>query len=154
MGDDVALTLIRDAHIVQNDVEDFAIQRSAVEKADRRELQALLIDLCRSCRKAARYAATDVGPVTAVGEKGDEFPSVEKGTHHFDVHQVRAAKVGDVDDVDVTRGGVLDALDNRPDRVTHHVDEIRQAARALHDHLAGLALVDAAGAIEAVGDHR
>ena len=45
-------------------------------------------------------------------------------------------------------------LDHRLHRELHRADEDRQAELALGDQLAGLAVVDAVGAVERLGDHR
>ena len=47
-----------------------------------------------------------------------------------------------------------DALDHRLHRELHRADEHRQAELALGDQLAGVAVVDAVGAVERLGDHR
>ena len=47
-----------------------------------------------------------------------------------------------------------DALDHRLRRELHRADEHRQAEFALRDQLAGVAVIDAVGAVEGLGDHR
>ena len=48
----------------------------------------------------------------------------------------------------------LHALDHRLHRELHRADEHRQAELALRDQLAAVAVVDAVGAVERLGDHR
>ena len=65
-----------------------------------------------------------------------------------------AAEIGIVDDDNVARLKVMAALDHRLGGELHDADEDRQAHLALGDDLAGVAMIDAVGAVEGFGDDR
>ena len=96
--------------------------------------------------------------MAGVGEPAPELAVAEERLHELDVHQVRAAEIRIVDDEHVARMErdlqPVDALDHRLHRELHRADEHRQPELALRDQLAGVAVVDAVGAIERLRDHR
>src|SRR5262249_45002480 len=65
-----------------------------------------------------------------------------------------AAEIGVVDQDHVTSFEVATALDDGLSRELHHPDKYRQSEFALGDDLAGGAIIDAVGAVKALGDHR
>ena len=82
-----------------------------------------------------------------------------EGGCEADVHQVGAAEVGVVDDVDVAglgRQGLAggDALDDVAGRELHGADEDRKPAGSLGDQRAVAGGVDAVGAVVGLGDDR
>ena len=100
---DVADALVGDADVRQDDRQDLVVEHALLVELDRRQAQALLLDLGRVGREAARHHAAGVGPVAGVGEPAPEPAVAEERLHELDVHQVRAAEVRIVDDEDVAR---------------------------------------------------
>ena len=80
--------------------------------------------------------------------------AVEERLDHLDVHQMRAAAVRVVDEEDVARRDVARALDDRARGELHDAHEDGQPQLALGDDVAGVAVVDAVGTVEALGDDR
>ena len=154
LRDDVTLSLGRDAHIVQDYVEHVLIELACLHDTHRRQTQAFLVDLRGARGKASRHPSPNVRPVTAIRQKRRKLALVEERPHHLDVHQVGAAKVRIVDDEDVALRKVLYPLYHRAHGELHDADKVWQAPRALHDYLAVAHMVDAAGAVETVGDDR
>ena len=68
--------------------------------------------------------------MTAIGEKGGQFPFIENRLDHLHIHQMRSTQVGIVYDVDVARLDVLNRLNHRAGGKFHNVDETRQPARS------------------------
>ena len=149
---DVADALARHADIRHDDGEDLLVQLARLEEPHRRQAQPLLLDLGRPRRIASRHRAADIRPVSGVGKPGEQAPAVEERLHELDVHEVRAAEVGVVDGEDVAGLHRLGARDHRLRRLLHGAHEDRQAEIALGDELAGIAVIDAVGAILALGD--
>ena len=138
---------------------DLAVHLAALEELDRRQAQALLLHLGRLGREAARHHAADVRPVAGVLQPAEELAPIVEGQREAHVHQVRAAEVGIVDDVDVAglgRAGLAlaDQADDLARRILHGADEHRQPELALADQRAGLLVVDAGRAVVGLGDHR
>ena len=75
------------------------------------------------------------------------------------IHQMRAAKIGIVDDIDVTRvRGCRRALADQPDQlgsgILHGADKDRQTAGTLRDQRAVRSAIDAVRTVIRLGDHR
>ncbi len=109
--------------------------------------------------EAARHHAADVRPVAGVLQPAEQLAVDEDGLGEAHVHQVGAAEIGVVDDVDVAGLGPAglalgDEADDVAGRVLHRADEDRQAELALGDQRAGVAVVDAVGAVVGLGDDR
>ena len=121
----------------QDDREDLAVHDAALEQLHRRQPQALLLDLGGVGREAARHHAADVGPVAGVLQPAEQLAVVVERQGEAHVHQVRAAEIGIVDDVDVA-GLAAAATSPSPirrissaRRILHGADEHRQAELAL-----------------------
>ena len=151
---DVADALIGDADVGQDDGEDLLVHLAALEELDRREAQPFLLHLGGVGGEAAGHHAAGVRPVAGVGEPREQLALVEVGLHEAHVHQVGAAEIGVVDDVEVARREVAGALDHRLGAELHGADEDGKAELALGNQLAGGGVVDAVGAIQRLGDHR
>jgi hypothetical protein len=159
LGLDVADALVGDAHVRVQDRVDLLVHVAALEELDGRKPEPLLLDLGGVRGEAARHHAAHIGPVAGVLQPAEELAAVVERHGEAHVHQVRAAEVGIVDDVDVAglgRTGL--ALADQPDQlgggILHGADEHRQAQLALADERAGVAVVDARGAVVGLGDHR
>src|SRR6516162_489228 len=86
-----------------------------------------------------------------------EATAIIERPYHLDVHQVRAAEIGVVDQDHVTRFEVAAPLDDGlggERGELHDPDKYRQSEFSLSDDLAGHAIVDAVRAVKALGDHR
>ena len=151
---DVPDALVRDADVGQDDGEDLLVHDAALEELHRREAQPLLLHLGRVGGEPPGHHAAGVRPVAGVGEPREQLPPIEVGLHEAHVHQVGAAEIGVVDDVEIARREVAGALDHRLGAELHGPDEDRQTQLALRDQLAGGGVVDAVGAIERLRDHR
>ena len=154
LGLDVADPLLWHADVGQDDVDDVGHHFAAAYELHRRNAQAFLLDLRRLGGEAARHHAAGVGPVAGVGQIAPQPVAVIERLHHLHVHQMGAAEIGIVDDDNVARLKVVAALDHRLGGELHDADEDRQAQLALGDDLAGVAMVDAVGAVEGLGDDR
>ena len=151
---DVPDALIRDADVGQDDGEDLLVHHATLEQLDRRQPESLLLHLRRVGGEAPGHHAAGVRPVSGVGEPREKLAPVEVGLHEAHVHQVGAAQVGVVDDVEIARREVAGALDHRLGAELHGADEDRQAELALRDELSGGGVVDAVGAVQRLRDHR
>ena len=154
---DVADALVRDADVGLDDGEDLAVHLAALEELHGRQAKPLLLDLCGVRREAARHRAADVGPVAGVLEPAEQRAIDEDGLGEAHVHQMRAAEIRVVDDVDVAglrraRPALADQADQLRRRVLHRADEDRQAVLALRDERAGVGGVDAVRAVVGLGD--
>ena len=159
LGLDVADALVGDAHVGAQDRVDLRVHLPALEELDGGQPEPLLLDLGGVRREAARHHAADIGPVAGVLQPAEDLAAVVERHGEAHVHQVRAAEVGVVDDVDVAgrrRAGLAlaDQADQLGGGVLHGADEHRQAQLALADQRAGVAVVDARGAVVGLGDHR
>ncbi len=67
-----------------------------------------------SGREAARHRAADVGPVAGVGQPAEQLAVAIDRHHEAHIHQMRAAEIGIVDDIDVAR---LQACRQRPSAI-------------------------------------
>ena len=120
----------------------------AAVEPDARELEALLVDLRRVRRDAARHLAADLDPVRDRHRERDELLAVEDRPDEAHVARVRAALVRVVGHVDVPGPHRLEAeladrrLDLRPERPR----EEGQPVRLRHDLRAPVG--DAAGEVE------
>ena len=157
LGLDVADALLGDAHVGVEDGEDLGVHHAALEELHRRQAQPLLLDLGGLRREAAGHHAADVGPMPRVLQPAEVLAPVVEGQREAHVHQVRAAEVGIVDDVDVAglgRAGLAlaDQADQLARRILHGADEHRQAQLALADQRAGRPVVDARRAVVGLGD--
>ena len=99
------------------------------------------------------------GQWPVLASQANSSPSIEERLHEAHVHQMRAAEIGIVDDEHVARidrAGVvaLHPVDHGAGRELHGADEHRQAELALRDQRAVDRVVDAVGAVHALGDHR
>jgi len=74
--------------------------------------------------------------------------AIEKWLYELDVHQMRAAKIGIIENENVAFAERLCALDHRLGRELHRADKYRQAELALRDQLAGIPAVNSVGAVE------
>ena len=158
LGLDVADPLLGDAHVGHEDGEDLAVHLAPLEELDGRQAQALLLHLGGVRREAARHHAADVGPVARVLQPAEVLATVVEGQRKAHVHQVRAAEIGIVDDIDVAglgrpRLAFADQADQLARGILHGADEDRQAELALADQRAGVLVVDARGAVVGLGDH-
>ena len=156
---DVADALVGDADVRGDDRVDFRIELSPLEELHRRQAQALLLDGGRRSRKAARHRAADVGPMAGVGEPAEYLAGAPDRHGEAHVHQMRAAEIGVVDDVDVAflrrqAASVSDHLDDCLRRILHDADEDRQALRPLRDQRTVYGRVDAVGAVVRLGYDR
>jgi hypothetical protein len=134
------------------------VELAALVELHRRQAQALLLDLGGVGREAAGDHAADVGPVAGVGEPAEEAAGAEERLDELHVHEVRAAEVGIVEDVDVALlrrpcPALADGVDHGGHGVLHRADEDRQAQLPLRDQLAGVGGVEAVGAVVRLGDH-
>jgi hypothetical protein len=142
-GPDVADALVGDADIAEDDGEDLLVHRPLLEELHGRQAQALLLDFGGAGREAARHHAADIRPVAGIGQPRKQRAAIEERLHEAHVHQVRAAEIGVVDDVDVARLQVLGAVDHGLGAELHRADEDRQSQLALRDQFARAAVVDA-----------
>ncbi len=156
---DVADALVGHADVRADDGVDLRIQLAPLEEAHGRQAQPLLLDRRGGGREAAGHRAAGVGPVPGVGQPApDPAVAIERpGEAH--IHQVGAAQIGIVDDVDVAGRGLggpalADHLDQRGGRILHGADEDRQAPGALRDQRAVLRRIDPVRAVVRLGDHR
>ena len=83
-----------------------------------------------------------------IGEPGEHLALVEVGAVEAHVHQVRAAQVGIVRDVDIPRPDVPRTFDDGLGTELHGSDEDRQAELALGDQRTGVLVIDAVGAVQ------
>ena len=135
---DVADALIGDPDIGKDDRQDLLIDSRRLVKLHRRQAQTFLLDFGGMGRKSARHHAAGVGPVAGIGEPSEMAAAIEERLDELDVHQMRAAEIGIVDDENVAFADGLCALDHRLGRELHRADEDRQAELALRDQLAGI----------------
>ena len=159
LGLDVADPLLGDADVGHDDGVDLGVHPAALEELDRRQAQPLLLDLGGTRREAAGDGTADVGPVAGVGEPAPVPALVEEGLDEADIHQMCAAEIGVVDDVDVVGLGRCrlagsDLVDHRLGTVLHGADEDRQAQLALGDQRPVGQGVNAIRAVVGLGDHR
>ena len=137
----------------------FRIHLAALEQLDRGQAQPLLFGGNRACRKATGHRAAGVGPMAGVGQPAQDAPIPPERHGKTHVHQMGAAKIGIIDDVDIARfrrygDPGLDALDDRPGGELHHTDKHRQAFGALRDQAAIGGVIDAVGSVIRLGDDR
>ena len=130
-----------------------------LEQFHRRQAQPLLLDRRGRRGEAARHRAADVGPVAGVRQPAEDLAVAVDRHGEAHVHQMRAAEIWIVDDVDVAvlrrqaaAGG--DHLDDRPRRMLHDADEYGQALAALGDQRAVDGRIDAVRTIVGLGDDR
>src|ERR1700722_1078462 len=97
------------------------------------------------CLKPAWYHAAGIGPVACIREPGEMAAAIEKWFYELDVHQMRAAKIGIVENENVAFAEGFGALDHRLGRDLHRADKYRQAKLALRDQLAGIPAVNSIG---------
>ena len=159
LGLDVADALVGDTDVGRDDGEDFRVEDALLEQFYRRQAQAFLLYRRGRGGKAARHRATDIGPMAGVGKPAEDFSLPVDRHEEAHVHQVRAAEIGIVDDIDVAllrrqAASVADHLDDGAGGILHDADEDRQALVALRDQRAVFGRVDAVGAVVRLGDHR
>ena len=97
---------------------DLAVHLAALEELHWRQPQPLLLDLGRVRGESARHHAADVGPVAGVLQPAEQLAIDEERHGEAHVHEMRAAEIGIVDDVDVAglrRRGL--ALADQPDQL-------------------------------------
>ena len=68
-----------------------------------------------------------------IGQPGEEFAAIEERFDELHIHQMRAAQIGVVDDINVAGLHVGGALDDGLGGELHGTDEDRQAKLALGD---------------------
>ncbi len=151
---DVADALIGDADVGEDDREDLLVEHAFLVELDRRQAEPLLLDLGSVGREAAGHRAAHVRPVSGIRKPREVSTAIEERLDELDVHQMGAAEIGVVDDEDIAWVHRPRPLDHRLRRELHGADENRQAEIALGDELAGIAVIDAVGAVERLGDHR
>jgi len=159
LGLDVADALVGNADVGQDDGENLLVHLALLEELHRRQAQPLLLDLGGAGGEAAGHHAADVGPVAGVGEPGEDLALVEERLYEPHVHQMGAAEVGVVDDEDVARLHhscivAFHPLDDGTGRELHGADEDRQAEFALGDQGPVSRVINAVGAVHALGNHR
>ena len=69
-------------------------------------------------------------------------PIVEERLHELNVHEMRAAEIGVVDDIDVTRLGIARDRNDRLGGFLHRSDENRQAKVALRNQFAVVPVIN------------
>src|SRR5690606_29056630 len=156
---DVAGTLVRNSEVGADDGVDFRFQPSALEKFYRRESQPLLLGCGGVCGKAARHGAAYIRPVTSIGKPAEDLPGAIDRHYEAHVHQVRAAKIGVVDDIDVVffrrlAAAVPDHFDHGAGRILHDADEYRQSLVALGDQRTVVCRIHAIVAVIGFVDYR
>ena len=131
-----------------------SFRRPSLDDPDAGQLEALLVDLRRLGRDAARNRTADLDPVRDADRECDHAPADDDGLDEADVARVRAALVRDVRREHVAlahaREAVLaqDALHLRPERAR----EEREAVGLRDDLRIGVG--DAAGEVEHLVDDR
>ena len=151
---DVADPLAGYPDIRQDDRENLIVELARLEEADRGQAEPLLLDLGRPRRVAARNGAADVRPVPRVRKPSKQPPAIEERFHELHVHEVRAAEIGVIHGENIAGLDRRRARDDGLGRLLHGPDKDRQAEVALGDELAGLAVIDAVGAVLSLGDDR
>ena len=97
--------------------------------------------------------------MSGVGKPAEDIAVPVERHDEAHIHQMRAAEIGIVDDVDVAgfrrqATAVGDHLDHRFGRILHDADEDRQTLAALRDQRAVDGRVDAVRAVIGLGDDR
>ena len=156
---DVTDPLIRDPDVRTNDGVDFPVEDTFLEEPDWRQSQPLLLHgRCRG-RKAAGNRAAGIRPVTGVRQPAENLAIPIKRTGKPHIHQMRAAQIGIVDDIDVVRlwrrsGSCGDHFDQRAGGILHGPDKYRQATRPLGNQGTVIGGVDPVGTVICFRDHR
>ncbi|OIQ65080.1 hypothetical protein GALL_533630 [mine drainage metagenome] len=159
LGLHIANPLIRHADVGADDRVNLLVQHAFLEQPNRRQTQPFLLHRGRRGRKSPRHRATRIRPVSGVRQPAENLALPIERSRKAHVHQMRAAQIGVVDDVDITelrrrRHPRRDALDQHPRRILHGADKHRQAPRALRDQRAILGGIDAVRAVVRLGNHR
>ena len=92
--------------------------------------------------------------MAGVGEEAPQTTPIEKRPHHLDVHQMRAAEIGIVDEDNVTGFEILPPLNDSLCSGLHDSDENGQPKLALGDYGAIVGTINAVGSIECFRDNR
>ena len=132
------------ADIGEDDRLDGGIRLAVAIQADRRQAQALAVDLGHRAVAAGRGAA-DVGPVRAHAAEAEQAAFVECGRDDVHVGQMRAALIRIVVDEHVAGRDIGKRLHDRAHRIGHRAEMDRQVG-ALRDHVAA-DVEDAAGVV-------
>ena len=121
---EVAEPLVGNAHVGEQEVERGLVHPPAFQDLERRDADALLVDLGRLAGHAAGHHAADVGPVGAHRRKEDQPAIAKDRIDDGHVVEMSAAGIGIVHENDVTRGErgahLLHRRAHRP-RHRHHV---------------------------------
>jgi hypothetical protein len=146
----VALALGRTAHVGEDEGQGLALERAGAHQVQRRDAQALAVDVL-GARHRAGDGAAHVGVVRAVGaeEIRPRAPGQEHGRDDGQVGQVRAAAVGIVEQHGVARSH-RHALDRGLDAHRRRAQVDRQV-RGLADH-APAAVEERAGEVAPLAD--
>lgn len=98
---EVAAAFVGYARVREKEREQVAIDRSRADEPDRRQPQALLVDLACQWHRARAHAA-DVGVMRAIGDEREQPPAaVVNGRHHGHVREVGPAGVRVVQSDDI-----------------------------------------------------
>ena len=156
---DIADALVRHPDVGGDDRVDFRVERASLEEFDRRQPEALLFHRRGRRGKAARHRAAYVGPVAGIRQPAEDPPLPVDRHGEAHVHQMRAAEIWIVDDIDVAvlrlqAAACGDHLDDGPCRMLHDPDEYGQAFAALGDKRAVEGRIDAVRTIVGLRDDR
>ena len=122
LGEDVALALLRPAHVGEHHVQVLAMRAAGGEQAERRDAQPLLPGVGGAGDVASGHRPPDVGPVGEVDRERDHRAIDEYRPDRLHVRQVVAADLRQVEEPDVAR---------REPRLRHPFQEL--AHREAHD---------------------
>ena len=123
------------AHVAQDYVKNGLNRTTTFDQSDRRDNQALLIDLSCQGHGTGRHP-THVSMVRAAGNKElrARYPVGKDRRHHSNVGQVRAAQVGIVEHDQIAGRPGVKGVQRSPHRGGHSAQVYRNVGR-LGDHL-------------------
>ena len=149
--------LVCDADVGTDDGVDFLVHDPLLEQLYRRQAQPFLFNRGRRGGESPRHGPASIRPVAGIRQPAPQLAVTVIGTHEAHIHEMRAAKIGIVDDIDVAglgrgRAALADQPDQFGRRILHRPDKDGQAACPLRDQGAVIGGIDAVRPVIRLGD--
>ena len=136
-GVQIAETLVRQAHVAQNQGQGGLVRHPALIELDRWDADAFLVDVRGQARIAAGRHAADIRPMGPDRREYHQLAVGEHGIQNRHVVQVGAAAIGVVQQDDIARLDIAVELLHGAAHRPRHGHDVTGMVVGLRDHLDG-----------------